>query len=141
MKFNPQPKPDRDNVLYYTEGKEPYASITIDPVPAPRMTRSDKWAKRPIVTRYFAFRDELILKGNKVGLKLPNVLNVLFVIPMPKSWSENKRDKYRYQPHQSRPDRDNLLKSVQDAFNIDDSFVWDGRTTKIWGELGQIIFY
>lgn len=137
--FNPQPLKNWSIELLI--GAKPNYIIDIDPVPAPRMTRSDKWKKRPRVMRYFAFRNELILKANLINLKLPNVLNVLFVIKMPDSWTEKKRQQMRYKPHQQKPDRDNLLKSVQDAFNIDDAFVWDGRTTKIWGEVGQIIFY
>jgi Holliday junction resolvase RusA-like endonuclease len=43
------------------------------------------------------------------------------------------------QRHQGRPDRDNLLKAFQDAFDGDDGFVWDGRTTKVWGRIGHIV--
>jgi len=31
----------------------------ITPIPAPRMVSSDRWQKRPIVERYFAYRNEL----------------------------------------------------------------------------------
>ena len=34
----------------------------ITPVPKPRMTRRDRWAKRPCVLRYWAFKDEVRLR-------------------------------------------------------------------------------
>ncbi|MBG3071635.1 RusA family crossover junction endodeoxyribonuclease, partial [Proteus mirabilis] len=42
-------------------------------------------------------------------------------------------------PHQQKPDKDNLEKALLDAIFDDDSRVWDGRVTKVWGERGQII--
>jgi Holliday junction resolvase RusA-like endonuclease len=43
------------------------------------------------------------------------------------------------QAHQNKPDKDNLEKALLDAIFDDDSRVWDGRVTKVWGEKGQII--
>lgn len=124
----------------------------INPCAAPRMTQSDKWktdpnAINPImrqrkpVTKYFAFRNEFIGLCDKVGYKLTEVLDILFIIPFPKTYSEKKRKILNNQAHQLRPDRDNFLKSVQDSFKVDDGFVWDGRTIKLWGEKGQIIIF
>ena len=114
--------------------------INIDPKPAPRMVRSDKWKKRPIVSDYFSWRNAFRLLCNQAGYKvLEPVLDITFVIAMPPSWSNKKTALMDGKPHQQRPDRDNLLKSVQDAFNVDDGFVWDGRTTKVWGSKGKII--
>ncbi|MBG3071584.1 RusA family crossover junction endodeoxyribonuclease, partial [Proteus mirabilis] len=42
-------------------------------------------------------------------------------------------------PHQQKPDKDNLEKALLDAIFDDDSRVWDGRVTKVWGKRGQII--
>ncbi|EBZ1027982.1 endodeoxyribonuclease [Salmonella enterica subsp. enterica serovar Muenchen] len=42
-------------------------------------------------------------------------------------------------PHQQRPDRDNREKSLLDALFSEDCGLWDGQTTKVWGETGQII--
>lgn len=58
---------------------------------------------------------------------------------MPKSWSGKKRAQMAGKPHQQRPDRDNLEKALLDALFSEDCAVWDGRTTKVWGETGQII--
>jgi len=108
----------------------------ITPIPKPRMTQRDKWAKRPIVLRYFAYRDEVRLKG----VELPECnYHVIFVLPMPKSWSKKKKLIHKGQAHQQTPDKDNLEKALLDAVYKDDSKVWDGRVTKVWGDKGAII--
>jgi hypothetical protein len=58
----------------------------IEPIGKPRMTRSDKWKKRPEVMRYRAFCDEVRLRK----LTMPESgAHVTFVLPMPASWSKN----------------------------------------------------
>jgi len=108
----------------------------IVPVPKPRMTRSDKWKKRPPVLRYFAFKDEVRLKKvhvNECGD------HITFVIPMPNSWSKKKKAEYDGKPHQQKPDKDNLEKALLDAIYDEDSHVWDSRVSKVWGYEGKII--
>lgn len=106
----------------------------ITPCPKPRMTRADKWKQRPEVMRYRAFCDEVRLK--KVAFD--NGCNVIFILPMPKSWSQKKWAQMLGQPHQSRPDADNLIKALGDALYSDDSHLWHYAVTKLWGEVGQI---
>ena len=53
--------------------------------------------------------------------------------------SQKKRAQLNGQAHQQKPDKDNLEKALLDAIFDDDSRVWDGRVTKLWGEKGQII--
>lgn len=108
----------------------------ITPIGKPRMTRSDKWKKRPAVMRYRAFCDEVRL--NKVSLP-ESGYHVTFIIPMPASWSRKRRAEMNGNAHQQKPDKDNLEKALLDAIFDDDSRVWDGRVTKIWGEKGQIV--
>lgn len=106
----------------------------ITPVPAPRMTQSDRWKKRPCVMRYFAFRDEV--KLHKV--ELPDCSHVVFILPMPPSWSNKKRDENFYKPHRQKPDIDNLGKALLDSIFKDDGHVSDIRLTKLWGDIGEI---
>lgn len=107
----------------------------ICPLPKPRMTQRDSWAKRPAVLRYRAFCDEVRLRG----VVLPVCCShVTFVMPMPPSWSKKKRAAHAGQPHQQKPDADNLLKALMDAIYHDDCAVWDVRVTKLWGETGSI---
>lgn len=108
----------------------------INPMGKPRMTRADKWKKRPEVLRYRAFCDHVRL----LGVVLPEAgAHVTFILPMPPSWSKKKRLQHDGQSHQAKPDCDNMLKALMDAIYVDDAHVWDCRVTKIWGETGQII--
>jgi len=114
----------------------------IDPVAKPRMVRSDKWKKRPVTDHYWAFKDLLRLQANKYGLKtLPESIEYLiFVIPMPESWSQKKKVAYEGKPHKQRPDLDNCLKSLQDCLCNEDSHIWQIRDlSKIWGYTGKIL--
>ncbi|MFG6090746.1 RusA family crossover junction endodeoxyribonuclease [Enterobacter soli] len=108
----------------------------ITPIGKPRMTQRDRWHKRPATAAYWAFKEQVRL----LGISLPESgYHVTFVIPMPKSWSQKKRAQLNGQAHQNKPDKDNLEKALLDAIFDDDSRVWDGRVTKVWGEKGQII--
>lgn len=111
-------------------------AYNITPLGKPRMTRADKWKKRPEVLRYRAFCDEVRLK--KVTLP-ESGYHVIFVLPMPPSWSKKKRALMDGKPHQQKPDKDNLEKALLDALFGEDSHIWDGRVTKIWGETGKMI--
>jgi Holliday junction resolvase RusA-like endonuclease len=57
---------------------------------------------------------------------------IVFYLPMPESWSRKKRALYDGQPHQQKPDLDNLVKAVLDAIYGDDSGVWDTHSQKRW---------
>ena len=107
----------------------------IAPMSKPRMTQRDKWAARPPVLAYFAFKEHT----RYLGMALPsNGAHVVFKVPMPKSWSNKKKQKFDGQPHQQRPDVDNLTKALLDAIFDEDSEVWDIRTTKLWAYEGAI---
>lgn len=107
----------------------------ITPSAKPRMTQSDKWKKRPIVMRYRAFRDEVRLK--KVAFN--NGDRIVFGVPMPKSWSKQKKEIYEYQANEQVPDVDNYLKALLDSIFDDDSHIWHiGDMRKIWAYKGFI---
>ena len=106
----------------------------INPVPKPRMTRSDKWKKRRCVSAYWGFKDRV--KDLKITLPVP--YKVTFFIPMPQTWSQKKRSQMNGQPHLSRPDRDNLEKALLDALFTDDSHMWSGWTEKRWRDRAGI---
>jgi Holliday junction resolvase RusA-like endonuclease len=116
------------------------------------MTQSDKWKTNPNhpdpkkrqrlpVTRYFAFKDTLRILSAKASWQLPDVLNIVFLIRMPETWSNKKKREMLFTAHKCRPDRDNYLKAVQDTFDVDDGYVWDGRTTKLWSHTPAIMIY
>lgn len=108
--------------------------INITPVPKPRMTRSDKWNRRPCVLKYRKFKDEL----KSAIQELPPSFRVVFGIPMPKSWSEKKRKKMLGQKHQNRPDLDNLEKALLDAIEAEDGFIYSIHGVKKWASEGYI---
>lgn len=108
----------------------------IDPTPAPRQVQSDAWNARPPVQRYRVFRD--LVKLNKVNLPAA-FRHVIFVLPMPASWEPRQKAQARGWPHQQRPDRDNLEKALLDSVYTCDAHLWDGRTTKLWGDHGMIV--
>jgi Holliday junction resolvase RusA-like endonuclease len=113
----------------------------IKPFTAPRMSSSDKWKKRPTVTKYWEAKAELKKLCAEIGYELTPVLNVAFFIPMPETWSKKKKLEMLYMPHQQKPDKDNLEKAFMDSFSIDDSFVYDGRTCKFWSDKPMIVIF
>jgi hypothetical protein len=108
----------------------------IVPVAKPRMTASDKWKKRPVVMKYWAFKDEY----KRLGLWFPeDDACITFGIEMPKSWTQKKRHDMSYRPHKSKPDLDNLLKGLADAVYEGDSVISSyGRVEKVWSFTGYI---
>ena len=112
--------------------------IEIDPIAKPRMTQRDKWAKRDCVLKYYAFKDELKLQvPNKFR---PEKVVLVFNMPMPKSWSDKKKEKMCCKPHQVKPDIDNLIKGFLDALYEKDQVVYDVKAAKFWAREGFIDF-
>lgn len=114
----------------------PTTTYAITPIGKPRMTRRDKWRHRAAVVRYFAYRDQVRL----AGITLPESgYHVTFILPMPASWPEWRKVEMDGQPHQQRPDLDNMMKGLLDAVFADDARLWDARVTKRWGYAGAIM--
>ena len=112
----------------------------ITPVPKPRMTRRDKWDSRPIVERYRCYKNNLQFIAAIKKFKMPESdFHIVFYLPIPKNIKGPRRDAMNAQKHQKRPDIDNLLKGFLDALMIEDSVVWDVRTSKLWGDKGKIV--
>lgn len=116
--------------------------LDVVPVPKPRMTQRDRWAKRPAVLRYRNFCDELRKESQK-ALYMPTCpLSVAFILPMPMSWSGKKKKAMNGEWHTSRPDLDNLMKAFKDALLEEDSAIHTyGFVTKLWGFEGKIIIF
>ena len=105
-------------------------------VPKPRMTQRDKRPPvRPCVAKYRAFKDEIFYA--KLDL-LEAGTSIMFVLPMPKSWPKQRKQKMYMKPHQQTPDLDNLLKGLFDACYQDDCVIWQITAKKVWGDKGQI---
>lgn len=108
--------------------------IAITPVAKPRMTQRDRWANRDAVVKYHAFCDELRLKHG--SQKLPAELELVFYLPIPRSWSKRRKDNNNGRAHQQRPDTDNLIKAVLDALctESDDAYIYDIHASKYWSD-------
>jgi len=109
------------------------------PVAKPRMVRSDKYKKRPVVMNYWAFKDRIIAQAKRQGFEVSNAYKVTFVMPFPDSLSEKKKVEYEGKPHRIRPDLDNMLKALNDCLLAEDSAVHYVTAKKIWGREGKII--
>jgi Holliday junction resolvase RusA-like endonuclease len=116
--------------------------LDVEPLGKPRMTQRDKWMKRPPVVRYHLFCQHLGYLANEHNYQVEERLSLTFVLPMPKSWSKKKQSAMLGQPHQTKPDLDNLIKAFKDALCSDDSFVHTyEKVTKVWGEQGCILVH
>ena len=104
----------------------------------PRMTRADAWRKRDCVEKYYMFKDFLNL--NAQGFKIKPGMNYKFIIAMPMSWSDKKKDLMNGQPCCSKPDLDNLIKGLWDSLCTEDKDIYSiGSALKQWGYEGSII--
>ena len=110
----------------------------IPPTPAPRQSRRDRWCPSASVQRYRAFRDEVAWK---IGELPEDFFHVIFLLPMPASWSKRKKSETVGWPHLQKPDKDNLEKALVDAVfrNRDDAHVWNGASTKLWAYTPAIL--
>ncbi len=111
------------------------------PMAKPRMTRADSWKKRPIVLKYWDFKDNIKNWAFQNNFRLGNEIYCVFHIPMPKSWSIKKKTQMIYADHQQRPDVDNLLKGLMDALLEEDSHIHTVYARKVWSDKGCIEFY
>ena len=120
-------------------------TIPINVMGKPRMTRRDRWAKRPAVLRWFAFKDrfnkavEVAMKAQGMNLSdfNPEVVSWEAYIEMPDSWSKKKRAAMIGKYHRVKPDRDNIDKAILDSLFDNDAGVAAGKLTKLWCEQGE----
>jgi Holliday junction resolvase RusA-like endonuclease len=108
------------------------------PVAKPRMTQSDRWEKRPAVLRYWAYCDKVKWAAYNAGYQdqCHSITGIRLVayLPLPPSWNSARRALHIGKPHFSRPDLDNLLKSIPDALTNDDSSVWQLTAQKLYDD-------
>lgn len=125
----------------------------VEPMGKPRMTRADRITMAKIkarkrmnkremkrvrlLSRWMAYQDECRIRHIK--LDLDHYYHLIFVLPMPASWSMAQREAAMYTPHQAKPDKDNLEKGLLDTLYGEDMAAWNGQVTKVWGQAGGII--
>jgi len=122
------------------------------PIGAPRMTQSDRWKTNPnhinpmkrqrkSVTQYFAFKQLLQLQAKQMQFELGNVLDALYLIPMPNTWSNKKKERMNGMPCEVKPDTDNITKAIKDTLRKNDSDIWYEKAEKRWAYNGSIIIF
>lgn len=137
---------------YVLDNSRQYYLFDIIPMGAPRMSSSDRWKTNPnhldpdkrqreIVTKYFRYKDNLILQANQMNFKLGKFLDAVFILPMPDSWSEKKKIKYNATLCEVKPDTDNIIKGICDTFRKNDSDISKKHAEKRWGYVGSIIIF
>jgi len=119
-----------------------YLKWDVIPVPKPRMTQRDKWLnpiRKPVVS-YFNYKRTLEAFSWRDKYVVTNRLSLIFVIPMPSSWSKKKRLSMIGQPHTVKPDLDNLIKAFKDALCENDSHIHTyDQMSKVWGTSGAVV--
>ena len=116
--------------------------LNITPCPKPRMTKADRWRKRPSVLKFFAFRDAVRQDESWKTFELLDMdsFEIEFHVPMPKSWSKKKKGYMNGSAHQQRPDLDNYLKAWKDSVYEEDAIVWRVKASKLWTDgTGHIV--
>jgi Holliday junction resolvase RusA-like endonuclease len=70
-----------------------------------------------------------------------NTLEIVFLVPMPNSWSKKKKEKENRMPVKTRPDIDNYVKAFLDALLVEDGHIWKIIAEKRYAFKGSIIVY
>ena len=138
--------------VYKLDYTRKFYLFDIIPMGAIRMTQSDTWKTNPnhtdpnkrqrkVVGEYFNFKNTLLWQAKSLNFELKFHLDILFLIPMPATWSKKKKEQMNGLPHKQKPDTDNLVKSVKDALKKDDSDIWWEKAEKRWAYKGSIIIF
>ena len=115
-------------------------SIELAIVAKPRMTRADRYRKRPCVLRYWEMKDQLVAEAAAHKFELGDQVHMEFHIQMPKSWSKKKKAKMLGQFHRSTPDLDNCIKSIGDCLKAEDKTICEIIAKKFWSDKPMIKF-
>jgi Holliday junction resolvase RusA-like endonuclease len=137
---------------YVLDRTRDFYLFDIVPFGAVRMTQRDriftnpnhpdpKKRQRPAVTKHFEFKNRLIQQANEMGFVLKETLDVLFIVPLPDSWSKKKKDKMNGMPCKSKPDCDNYVKLICDTLKKEDGDIWVINAEKRYGHRGSIIIF
>lgn len=83
--------------------------------------------------KYNNYKVDLKAEARRVGFVLPEQgAFIKFFIPMPKSWRKFKRETMHFKLHQSKPDIDNLYKSLGDGLLCEDKGIAHIEAAKFW---------
>jgi Holliday junction resolvase RusA-like endonuclease len=141
-----------ENEKYVLNFKRRFYLFDVIPLGAPRLSQSDKWKTNPNhidplkrqrkpVTNYYKFKNTLLNQAKEMNFELGQILDALYLIPMPNSWSNKKKERMNGMPCEVKPDTDNITKGVKDTFRKNDSDIWYEKAEKRWAFKGSIIIF
>ena len=150
--FNDGQHNDVSSERYILDHTRRFYMFDVIPMGAPRLTQSDRWKTNPnhpdplkrqrkVVTQYWAFKTLLKLQANQLQFELGNVLDALYLIPMPNSWSNKKKERMNGLPCEVKPHTDNIKKGLKDTLRKNDSDIWYEKAEKRWAYHGSIIIF
>jgi Holliday junction resolvase RusA-like endonuclease len=117
--------------------------LDIAPNTKPRMTQRDRWAKRPVVEKYYKFKDNIKYEAmvKKLG-DLPGFIPfVIFYLPIPKAIAKKWRPELEDAPMCKYPDIDNATKSLFDCLARQDNYIHTLGVAKRYSEHPRIELY
>lgn len=95
--------------------KSTFIKIKPKPAPRPRVTRNGTYNDKSYTEYKNAIKLAYISVHGKTQNTNPIMMVLEFFFETPKSWSKKKKEDAKW--HISRPDADNLSKSIKDALN------------------------
>lgn len=115
-----------------------------EPIPAPRQTARDRWGsnKRPAVQRYHDWRDAArTFIPHPPAAKDIDMLAIVCAWQPPSSWSQRKRGRSLGERKRTKPDWDNVAKTVCDALWPQDSPLGDALVLRRFAEQASVVLY
>lgn len=111
--------------------------------PRPRFRNTGKYVQTYMPASYTAHKSHIREQMPKLKLQNDLKVKIEFIFEPPKSWSNKKRLTMIGQYKNTKPDIDNLLKTVLDAANdhlwVDDKQIVDITSYKKYGEQSKIL--
>nr|WP_301420406.1 RusA family crossover junction endodeoxyribonuclease [Mammaliicoccus lentus] len=111
--------------------------------PRPRFRNAGKFVQTYMPTNYTKHKEYLRSQMTALGIEGPIKVSIEFYFPMLKSWSKKKKTASVLTYKVTKPDIDNLLKTVMDAANNhvwkDDNQIVEVHSFKKYEETPRII--
>lgn len=108
---------------------------TYDITPTPYITRTHQGRFSDKAKRYHAWLEHA--RRMRVTFP-PDGANIVFIMPMPVSWSKTKRLELCGSPHKQTPDLSNLIKSLEDAVYHNGALRSEMRNDKVISSYGRV---
>lgn len=113
--------------------------------PRPRFRNNGKFVQTYMPNSYIQHKENLRWQMPMLMIDNPIKLIIAFYFPLLKSWSKKKRLEMIGQYKKTKPDIDNLIKTVLDAGNnhlwLDDNQIVEIKSFKKYDEEAKIVIY